>query len=108
MTSDTSARKLPRQVRKGFGGLLSGLMSSPDVVLEPLQRRFGVQRMAYFFVLPNLLIFGIFILLPMLLNFYYAFTGGIHLFPQDRPFVGGQNFQNLFTCSNFLNPNSCQ
>jgi len=58
-------------------------------------------------VLPNLLIFGIFILLPMVLNFYYAFTGGIKLFPQDRPFVGGQNFQTLFTCSNFLNPNTC-
>lgn len=58
-------------------------------------------------MLPNLLIFGIFILLPMVLNFYYAFTGGIKLFPQDRPFVGGQNFQTLFTCSNFLNPNTC-
>ncbi len=106
MTSDAS--KLPKQVRKGIGGLVSGVMSSPDLLLEPLQKRFGVQRMAYFFVLPNLLIFGIFILLPMLLNFYYAFTGGIHLFPQDRPFVAAQNFQSLFTCSNFLDPNSCQ
>ncbi len=106
--NSTEASKLPNQVRKGASGLVSAVMSIPDLVLEPLQKRFGVQRMAYFFVLPNLLIFGIFILLPMLLNFYYAFTGGIKLFPQDRPFVAAQNFQTLFACTNFLDPNSCQ
>jgi alpha-1,4-digalacturonate transport system permease protein len=63
--------------------------------------------MAYIFVLPNLLIFGIFVLFPMLLNFYYAFTGGTALFPQSRPFVGMQNFARLFTCDNFFDPNSC-
>ncbi len=63
--------------------------------------------MAYIFVLPNLLIFGIFVLFPMLLNFYYSFTGGTNLFPQDRPFVGLQNFEHLFDCGNFLDPNSC-
>lgn len=64
--------------------------------------------MAYIFVLPNLLIFGIFILLPMILNFYYAFTGGTQLFPQNRPFVGMDNLNTLFTCSDFLSPNSCR
>jgi alpha-1,4-digalacturonate transport system permease protein len=63
--------------------------------------------MAYLFVLPNMLIFGIFILLPMLLNFYYAFTSGTHLYPGDRPFVGAENFQKLFDCKDFFNPNSC-
>ena len=99
---------LGRAIEWLFAWVIGAIMSSVDVVLEPLQRRFGTQRMAYFFVLPNLLIFGIFILLPMLLNFYYAFTGGIRLFPQDRPFVGIQNFQSLFACTNFLDPNSCQ
>jgi len=107
MTSSASGKTLPNQVRKGAGGVFGSAMSIADVVLEPLQRRFGVQRMAYFFVLPNLIIFGIFILLPMILNFYYAFTSGIHLFPQDRPFVGAQNFQTLFACTNFADPNTC-
>ena len=70
-------------------------MSSLDMVLEPLQRRFGTQRMAYFFVLPNLLIFGIFILFPMLLNFYYAFTGGILFFRRIAPSSAHDNLQNL-------------
>lgn len=97
-----------RGIQSIIGRVVFALMASLDVVLEPLQRRFGVQRMAYFFVLPNLLIFGIFILFPMLLNFYYAFTSGTKLFPQDRPFVGLANLQELFACTNYLDPNTCR
>jgi len=64
--------------------------------------------MPYIFVLPNLLIFGIFILFPMLLNFWYASTGGIEFFPAERTWVGSANFEQLLTCDNFLNPNTCQ
>ena len=89
-------------------GLYSAVMTSLDLVFGNLQRAIGMRRMAYIFVLPNLLIFGIFVLFPMLLNFYYAFTGGTALFPQERPFVGTQNFEQLFDCENFLDPNSCR
>ena len=88
--------------------LFSLLMNGLEVVMNPIQRRLGVQKMGYIFVLPNLLIFGIFVLFPMLLNFYYAFTGGTKLFPQDRTFVGTQNFEYLFDCGNYLDPNSCR
>lgn len=84
------------------------LLNLMDGVMGPLQNRLGVQRMAYVFVLPNMLIFGIFILLPMALNFYYSLTGGINLFPEDRPFVGTQNFERLFDCGDFLQPNTCR
>jgi alpha-1,4-digalacturonate transport system permease protein len=88
--------------------LYAGVMNSLDLFFGNLQRVIGIKRMAYIFVLPNLLIFGIFVLFPMLLNFYYAFTGGTALFPENRPFVGGQNFAQLFDCENFLDPNSCR
>jgi alpha-1,4-digalacturonate transport system permease protein len=88
--------------------LYRGIINLFDVIMHPLQDRVGVRGMAYIFVLPNLLIFGVFILLPMLLNFYYAFTGGTELFPQNRPFVGFQNLETLFSCGDFLNPNSCR
>ncbi|HQY90111.1 MAG TPA: sugar ABC transporter permease [Caldilinea sp.] len=91
-----------------FYMMYAGLMSVIGWVAEPLQRWVSMKNMAYFFVLPNLIIFGVFVLFPMLLNIYYAFTGGTALFPQDRPFVGGQNFQQIFTCTNFLDPNSCR
>lgn len=91
-----------------FTGIFYGIINLIDLIMHPLQNRLGVRGMAYIFVLPNLLIFGIFILLPMLLNFYYAFTGGTNLFPQDRPFVGTQNLETLFTCENFFAPNTCR
>lgn len=95
-------------IGRGLSRVADATISLLDVVLVPLQRRIGVQRMAYFFVLPNLLIFGIFILLPMLLNIYYAFTGGTRLFPQDRPFVGAENFETIFACTSYLDPNTCR
>ncbi|MGB0389864.1 MAG: sugar ABC transporter permease, partial [Ardenticatenaceae bacterium] len=84
------------------------MLTALETIFNPIQRRIGINNMAYFFLLPNLLIFGVFVLFPMLLNFYYAFTGGTQLFPQDRPFVGTQNFELLFNCENFFEPNSCQ
>ncbi len=88
--------------------LYAGVMNALDLVFGGLQRAIGSKRMAYIFVLPNLLIFGIFVLFPMMLNFYYAFTGGTALFPQNRPFVGTQNFEQLFDCDRIFDPNSCR
>lgn len=78
-----------------------------ELVFDGLQRIIGIRGMPYLFVLPNLLIFGIFILFPMLLNFIYAFTGGTEFFPDQRPWVGTANFEQLLTCGNFLDPNTC-
>jgi alpha-1,4-digalacturonate transport system permease protein len=63
--------------------------------------------MAYIFLLPNMLIFGIFVLTPMLMNFYYSMTGGTELFLRDRAFVGLENFRILFDCQNYLEPATC-
>jgi len=82
-------------------------MSLLDYVLAPLQKLIGYKRMAYFFVLPNMLIFGIFILIPMLLNFYYGFTGGSSILLENRPNVGTANFEKIFTCKDFFTPNTC-
>jgi alpha-1,4-digalacturonate transport system permease protein len=91
-----------------FSTFFNAIINVVDFIMHPLQDRVGVRGMAYIFVLPNMLVFGIFILLPMLLNFYYAFTGGTELFPQNRPFVGVDNLNTLFTCENFFDPNSCR
>jgi alpha-1,4-digalacturonate transport system permease protein len=97
----------PRPAPNPLVQVLDGILHLFDLVVIPVQRLVGTHRMAYFFVLPNLLIFGIFILLPMLLNFYYAFTGGTSLLPQNRPFVATENFQTLFKCANYLDPSTC-
>jgi alpha-1,4-digalacturonate transport system permease protein len=74
---------------------------------NPIQKLVGLRRMPYFFVLPNLLVFGVFSLLPMLLNFGYAFTKDPNLFLADRPWIGTQNFQQIFDCKSVLDPNTC-
>lgn len=90
-----------------FSSIGHGIISFVDLFLGTSQKLIGIKGIPYLFVLPNLLIFGIFILYPMLLNFVYAFTGGPAFFPDNRPFVGTRNFERLFACENFLVPNSC-
>ncbi len=79
-----------------------------DTVFAGIQRVIGIKGMAYLFVIPNLLIFGVFILLPMLLNFGYAFTGGTSIFLTERPAVGTRNIEQLFNCEDLLNYTTCQ
>ena len=59
------------------------------------QRHLGQQRIAWLFLAPNLVIFGLFTFLPIILNFHYATTGGVQVLPGDRPYVGADNFETL-------------
>jgi alpha-1,4-digalacturonate transport system permease protein len=76
-------------------------------LFTPLQKLVGIRRMPYFFILPNLLVFSVFSLLPMLLNFGYAFTQDPNLFLSERAWIGTQNFQQIFNCGSILDPNTC-
>ncbi len=98
----------PNRIDTGIRSVFQLFIDLLDRFFLNLQSLIGIKGMAYFFILPNLLIFGIFILGPMLLNFVYAFTGGDNLFLHDRPWVGTQNFETLFTCENFLEANTCR
>ena len=55
----------------------------------------------WLFLTPNLVIFGVFTFLPIVINFYYAFTGGVQLYPQDRPYVGLENLATLLDCGSW-------
>lgn len=78
-----------------------------DIPFRALQRHIGARRMAYVFVLPNLIVFGLFSFWPMLLNFYIAFTGGTSALLAERPFVGFDNFRELLNCPSYLDPRTC-
>jgi alpha-1,4-digalacturonate transport system permease protein len=62
----------------------------------------------WLFLTPNLVIFGVFTFLPIAINFYYAFTGGVQLYPRDRPYVGLENLATLLDCGNYLDPSTCK
>jgi ABC-type sugar transport system permease subunit len=78
-----------------------------DAPMRAIQRHVGANRMAYVFLLPNLLIFGLFSFWPMILNVYISFTGGSSTLLAQRPFVGLQNFQELLACETIFVPRTC-
>jgi alpha-1,4-digalacturonate transport system permease protein len=79
-----------------------------DVPMRALQRALGVPRIGWMFVAPNLLILGLFTFLPIVINFYFAFSGGVELYPSQRPLTGLDNLETLFDCGNYLDPSSCR
>lgn len=72
-----------------------------------VQRMVGQHRLAWVFLLPNLLIFGLFTFLPIILNVFYATSSGDRILLWDRPYVGAENFSTLLDCESYLNPNTC-
>ena len=79
-----------------------------DVPMRALQRALGVPRIGWMFVAPNLLILGLFTFLPIVINFYFAFSGGVELYPSQRPLTGLDNLETLFDCGNYLDPSTCR
>jgi alpha-1,4-digalacturonate transport system permease protein len=78
-----------------------------DAPMRALQRAVGVPRIGWMFVAPNLVILGLFTFLPIVIDFYFAFTGGVQLYPSQRPYVGAENFRTLFECGSYLDPSTC-
>src|SRR6266403_225347 len=76
--------------------------------MRMVQRLLGVPRIAWMFVAPNLAILGVFTFLPIVINFYFAFTGGVQLYPSQRPFTGLENLETLFECESYLDPSTCR
>lgn len=84
-----------------FFRILTIPLASVEFVFNFIQRHIGIQRMGYIFILPNLIIFSIFVILPMLLNFYFAFTSGSSILPENRTFVGTENLESLLRCEDY-------
>lgn len=87
--------------------LVEILVSPLDGLFNRIQKFTGVTGMAYVFVAPNMLVFSVFVLFPMLFNFVYTFTGSDKLFLNQRPYVGAANLERLFDCDDFLKPATC-
>jgi alpha-1,4-digalacturonate transport system permease protein len=79
-----------------------------DWPMRALQKLIGERRMAYVFLLPNLVFFGVFVFAPLIINVVFSVTGGASLFPSERPFVGAGQYAYLFDCGSYLDPGSCR
>jgi alpha-1,4-digalacturonate transport system permease protein len=101
----------PRRVLSGTGAILMAPVALVARLLDPplsaLQRVGGTNGMAAFFLLPNMAVFGIFVLFPLVINIIYSMTGGTALFLADRTFVGTAQYQRVFDCRSYVDPKSC-
>ncbi|MCV6585250.1 MAG: sugar ABC transporter permease [Marinibacterium sp.] len=73
-----------------------------------LQRLVGIRRMPWLFLAPNLVFFGLFVVIPLFINFAFSLTGGTQLFLSDRPFVGTEQYGFLLDCETFGDPVTCR
>lgn len=85
--------------------VLFGLLEAP---LRFIQRVLGIGSMPYVFLLPNLVFFGVFVIVPLFINFAFSVTGGTNLYLESRPFVGAEQYGFLFDCANYLDPTTCR
>ena len=79
-----------------------------DYPLAALQKLMGIKAMPYIFLLPNLAFFGIFVVLPLFINFAFSFTGGTQLFLSDRVYTGTEQYGFLLDCGSYLDPVTCR
>jgi alpha-1,4-digalacturonate transport system permease protein len=83
------------------------LMGVLDYPLRAWQKKTGRTGMASFFLLPNMAIFAVFVLVPFVINFVYSVTGGSAIFLRNREFNGLEQYREIFSCTNYLDPNTC-
>jgi alpha-1,4-digalacturonate transport system permease protein len=79
-----------------------------DTPMRWWQGRTGMPGMIAVFLLPNLLIFGVFVLIPLGLNFAYSLTGGTEILLGQRPYVGAEQYARLLECEDYTRPLTCR
>ena len=75
--------------------------------VELAQAWFGRIGVPYALLLPNLLIFGFFTFVPMILNFYVSMTSGSSISLLNRPYVGFEKYSAIFNCESIFQPKTC-
>ncbi|WP_421853334.1 carbohydrate ABC transporter permease [Oricola sp.] len=105
-----------QETKDGLGAQIMRVVAWPaeltfrllDYPLTVLQRLFGIKAMPYVFLLPNIAFFGIFVVLPLFINFAFSFTGGTQLFLTDRVYTGTEQYGFLLDCGSYLDPVTCR
>lgn len=87
---------------------LGWIATAADVPLRLWQRLAGRGGVIAFFLLPNMAIFSVFVLFPLVINIAYSMTTGSALFLADRDYVGLAQYQRLLRCDDYTNILTCQ
>ena len=79
-----------------------------DVPFRYFQKLVGIGQMPYLFLVPNLGFFGLFVVVPLFVNFAFSLTGGTKLFLEDRVYTGVEQYAFLFECETFGQASTCR
>ena len=79
-----------------------------EIPLAAIQRSVGIKRMPWVFLFPNLVFFGIFVIIPLFINFAFSLTGGTELFLENRVYTGTEQYGFLLECETFGDPITCR
>ena len=92
------------------GGPQSYGMTALGWPLELTQRLSGATGLPYLFILPNMLVFGLFTFAPLFLSAGFAVSDGEAITFAERSFSGADNLERLFATTNpdtgLANPNA--
>ena len=99
---------LKKSAGAAFTAPVHWVAAALDLPLRWWQGLAGRGGMIAFFLAPNLIVFGVFVLVPLVINVVYSVTGGTELFLGDRTYVGSAHFDRLLSCENHLDPRSCR
>ncbi|MHA3979821.1 carbohydrate ABC transporter permease [Halovulum sp. GXIMD14794] len=80
------------------------LIGFPVEYIQTVRGRSGVP---WALLMPNLVIFGLFTFVPVILNFWVSLTGGPSINIYERPFIGVENYTRIFDCETILTPKTC-
>ena len=83
------------------------LMDLLGFPVEIAQAWFGRTGVPYALLLPNMLLFGFFTFIPMMLNFYVSMTDGSSISLFNRPWVGLEKYREIFNCETIFSPKTC-
>lgn len=82
-------------VARPKGGLSSRVMGVVGWPIELAQKLAGSDPLPYLFLLPNLLVFGVFTFAPLFINVGFSFTEGQSINFSERPYAGADNWVRL-------------
>lgn len=80
--------------RGSFGARVMGIMGWP---IELAQKLAGHRPLPYLFLLPNLLVFGIYTFAPFFINIGFSATEGQSILFSERDWAGTDNWSRLFS-----------
>jgi alpha-1,4-digalacturonate transport system permease protein len=87
---------------------VAAVMRVVEIPFAWIQKRLGLGGLATAFLAPNMLVFGIFVLVPLGINILYSFTTGAALFLENRTYTGADQYRILFDCKDYLQPLTCR